>query len=83
VLEGIDDPRALSHDQFCSSLKYFATMGKTMMFVWTSETQIYFAADESRWIRCPSSALPIHEKLGAKQVMLNALFKLTFILYFF
>jgi len=25
-----------------------------------------FAADESRWIRSPSSALNIHEKLGAK-----------------
>jgi len=41
-----------------------------------------FTADESRWIRSPSSALFIHEKLGVKQVVLNALFKLTFILYF-
>jgi len=41
------------------------------------------AADESRWIRSPSSAVFIHEKRGAKQVVLNALVKLTFILYFF
>jgi len=31
------------------------------------------AADESRWIRSPSSAVFIHEKRGAKQVVLNAL----------
>jgi len=28
--------------------------------------KLNFAADESRWIRSPSSALIIHEKLGAK-----------------
>jgi len=44
--------------------------------------QANFTADESRWIRSPSSVLFIHEKLGVKQVVLNASVKLTFILYF-
>jgi len=43
----------------------------------------FITADESRWIRSPSSAFFIHEKLGVKQVVLNALIKLTFILYFY
>ena len=43
----------------------------------------HFAADDSRWTRCPSSEYPSTRDSVQKQVMLNALWQLTFILYFY
>jgi len=54
---------------------------KTPAHQW--QTINHFTSDESRWIRSPSSVLFIHEKLGVKQVVLNALVRLTFVLYFY
>jgi len=45
--------------------------------------KVFFAADDSRWTQCPSSGYPSTRDSVQKQVMLNALLKLTFILYFY